>query len=75
MDDAGVLRIGCDDCVMQASAACPDCLVTYLCSRDDDGGVVVDVAEARALRLLQAGGLAPVLRHRRRAAGGEVIGY
>jgi hypothetical protein len=57
-------RIDCDDCVMQGTSTCADCLVTFLCTRDDDGAAVVDVAEARALRLLHSGGLAPALRHR-----------
>ena len=60
-----VLRIDCDDCVMAGTDACSDCIVTYLCTRDDGGAVVIDVQEVRALRLLQQGGLAPALRHRR----------
>ena len=57
------LRIDCDDCVMRGSSACADCVVTFLCTRDEGGAVVVDIAEARALRLLHDGGLAPALRH------------
>jgi hypothetical protein len=60
-----VLRIDCDDCVMVGTDACSDCIVTYLCNRDEGGAVVIDVADVRALRLLQQGGLAPALRHRR----------
>ena len=60
-----VLRIDCDDCVMSGTDACSDCIVTYQCNRDDGGAVVIDVQDVRALRLLQQGGLAPVLRHRR----------
>ena len=60
-----VLRIDCDDCVMAGTDACADCIVTYLCTRDDGGAVVIDVQDVRALRLLQRGGLAPELRHRR----------
>jgi hypothetical protein len=64
MDDSSeVLRIDCADCRMLATRACADCLVTYLCTRDESGAVVVDVAEHRALRLLQHEGLAPRLRH------------
>ncbi len=59
-----VWRIDCDDCVMQGTSTCADCVVTFLCTRDDGGATVVDVAEARALRLLHSGGLAPALRHR-----------
>jgi hypothetical protein len=60
-----VLRIDCDDCVMAGTDTCDDCIVTFLCTRDDGGAVVIDVQEVRALRLLQKGGLAPALRHRR----------
>ena len=65
MDSNPVLRIDCDDCVMEGTDACEDCIVTYLCTRDDGGAVVIDVQEIRALRLLHEGGLAPGLRHRR----------
>lgn len=64
--DVEPLRISCDDCVMHGSDACADCVVTYLCTREPDDAVVVDVAEVRALRLLARGGLAPELRHTRR---------
>jgi len=64
-----VLRIDCDDCVMDGTDACKDCIVTFLCTRDDGGAVIIDVQEVRALRLLQKGGLAPALRHRRAQGG------
>lgn len=60
---AGVLRIDCDECRLRASAACTDCVVTYLCAVDSGGVVVVDASEASALRRLERGGLAPALRH------------
>ena len=69
MEQDGVLRIDCDDCAMVGTSTCDDCLVTFLCGRGSDGSVVVDISEARAIRLLQRGGLAPVLRHQPRAAG------
>ena len=50
---------------MQDTSACDDCVVTFLCGADA-GPVVVDFAEARALRLLGDAGLAPRLRHIRR---------
>jgi hypothetical protein len=59
--------IDCADCSHQATAACDDCLVTFICSREPDEAVVVDVAEERALRLLSNAGLVPPMRHRRRA--------
>ena len=60
------MLISCSDCVMEGTDACADCVVTFLCEREPDEAVVIDVDEARALRLLERGGLAPVLRHRRR---------
>jgi hypothetical protein len=60
------MRISCDECVMEGTSACSDCVVTFLCDREPDDAVIIDVVEARALRLLEEGGLAPALRHRRR---------
>jgi hypothetical protein len=59
------ITISCEDCVMAASDACADCIVTFLCDRDPGDAVVIDAAEARAVRLLSGAGLAPRLRHRR----------
>jgi hypothetical protein len=58
--------IDCADCAMAGTEACADCIVTFICSREPGDAVVVDVAEARALRALSQVGLAPGLRHRRR---------
>lgn len=58
--------IDCDDCTMQATSACDNCVVTFICGREPDEALVVDVAEARAMRLLASAGLVPQLRHRRR---------
>ena len=63
---AEALTISCDDCSLQATSACDDCLVTFLCGREADDAVVIDVAEARAVRLLGEAGLVPGLKHRRR---------
>lgn len=60
------LHIDCDECVMQGTEACDDCVVTFICSREPGEAVVVDVAEARAIRLLSGAGLLPELRHVRR---------
>jgi hypothetical protein len=60
------MRIDCDECALQGSDACSDCLVTYICSRDADDALLIDVAEERAIRLLSAAGLVPELRHVRR---------
>jgi hypothetical protein len=48
---------------MEGTPVCADCVVTYLCDREPDDAVIIDVVEARALRLLAQGGLAPALRH------------
>lgn len=62
------LTIDCATCTMQATEACDDCVVTFLCSREPDEAVVVDLDELRALRLLGEVGLVPQLRHRRGTA-------
>lgn len=64
MDES--LRIDCADCALGHSDACADCLVTFICGREPDEAVIIDVAEERALRLLADSGLLPPVRHRRR---------
>jgi hypothetical protein len=66
MGDERVLRIDCAECALEATVACADCVVTWLVDREPGGTVVIDVAEVRALRALEHGGLVPRLRHRRR---------
>lgn len=58
------LRFSCDDCTMRHSDVCGDCVVTFICSRDADDAVVLDLDEQRALRRLAASGLVPEVRHR-----------
>lgn len=62
----GVSVISCDDCIMQHTSACDDCLVSFICNREPEEAVVIDVAEARAVRLLGEAGLVPRLRQVRR---------
>lgn len=62
----GTLTIDCGTCTLEGTDACADCVVTFLCGREPDEAVVIDVAEARAVRLLGDAGLVPSLRHRRR---------
>lgn len=57
------LTIDCDRCTMQHTNACDDCLVTFICSREPDEAVVVELSELRAMRLLGEAGLVPGLRH------------
>ena len=68
------ISISCDDCALNATSACDDCVVTFLldtpaavlADTPAADGIVVDVAEARAVRMLQRAGLVPELRFRRR---------
>ncbi|HEY7106312.1 MAG TPA: hypothetical protein VH986_07915 [Acidimicrobiia bacterium] len=66
-----MLTIDCDECVMRRSAACDDCVVSFVVGREPGEALVIDVAEERAVRMLAGAGLVPGLRHRpRRAEGG-----
>ncbi len=60
------LTIDCDECVMQGTDTCEDCVVTFLLDRDPGAAVVIDAEEARAVRMLGRAGLVPQLRHQRR---------
>jgi hypothetical protein len=57
------ISISCDDCELQHSDACADCVVTFVLGREPDDAVVVDVDEARTIRSLGRAGLVPELRH------------
>jgi hypothetical protein len=61
------LRIDCDECVMQGTDACTDCVVTFIVGRQPGDAIVVDVAEQLALKALGERGLVPGLRHQARA--------
>lgn len=63
---ADVLTIDCGDCTLQGTDACADCVVTFLLGHEPHEAVIIDVAEARAVRLLGQAGLVPSLRHARR---------
>jgi hypothetical protein len=60
------LVIDCRRCAREGSDACPGCVVTFICSREPDEAVIIDVAEERALRALADGGLLPGLLHQPR---------
>lgn len=62
----GVSVISCDDCVMQHTSACDECVVTFICNREPDEAIVIDAVEARAVRMLGDAGLVPHLRQVRR---------
>ena len=51
------LVISCDDCAMQHTDACDDCLVSFILNREPGDAVVIDAGEARALRMLADAGL------------------
>jgi len=55
--------IDCDSCVMQNTHACGDCVVTYLCDRQPEQAVVIEIADLRAMKALADAGLVPELRH------------
>jgi hypothetical protein len=75
------LTISCDDCRLDGTSACQDCVVSFLLTDDVTevhearslsparpvaGAVIVDAAEARAMKLLHSAGLVPTLRFQRR---------
>jgi hypothetical protein len=64
------MRIECDDCVMQHTDACDDCVVSFIVDRRPGEAIVIDVEEERAVRMLSDAGLVPELRHRRAQAAG-----
>ncbi len=57
------VTIDCDTCVMKDTAACTDCVVTYICERQAQQAVVVNLADFRAMKALAEAGLVPNLRH------------
>lgn len=61
------MLIDCDECVMQGTDACDDCVVTFISGREPGDAIVIDVAEERAVRMLAKAGLVPTLRHVARA--------
>ena len=63
-----VRTIDCEECVMAATSACDDCVVSFILGREPGEAVVIDAEEERALRTLQGGGLVPELRHRPKRA-------
>lgn len=57
------VTIDCETCVMQHTPACSDCVVTYLCEREVEHAVVIQIEDLRAMRALAQAGLVPELRH------------
>ena len=69
-DNDDAFTISCDTCVMQATSACADCVVTFLLDeglareRAPDGAVIdLDCEQARVVQLFGRAGMVPRLRH------------
>lgn len=58
-----MLTIDCCECVMRATAACDDCVVSFIVEREPGEAVVIDAEEERAVRMFARAGLVPRLRH------------
>jgi hypothetical protein len=62
------LVISCDDCAMQRTSTCADCVVTFVLRSGVDGdeppAIALDHDEEHAVRLLARAGLVPELRFR-----------
>jgi hypothetical protein len=50
------------------TSVCDDCVVTFIVDRQPEDAVVIDASVARAVRLLEQGGLIPGVRHARRVS-------
>ena len=61
----GAFTIDCADCSHQHTSTCDDCVVSFIVGRHPSDAIVVDVDEARAVRLLEQAGLVPGVRHSR----------
>ena len=61
------MLIDCDECLMQGTDTCDDCVVTFISGRSPGDAIVIDVEEERAVRMLARAGLVPGLRHAARA--------
>lgn len=68
------ITISCDECSMQCTSACDDCVVSFLLRDDVDGvsastheahdTLVLDLDQVRVVRLLGKAGLVPDLKFR-----------
>jgi hypothetical protein len=65
-DDSDAFTIDCAECAHRHTPVCDDCVVSFIVGRQPEDAVVVDVEEARAVRLLHDAGLVPGVRHVRR---------
>jgi hypothetical protein len=64
------VTISCDECRLEGTSACDDCVVTFLLLSETKqapaSAMIVDAAEVRAMRMLERAGLLPSLRFERR---------
>ena len=60
------LVISCDECALDRTTACADCVVSFVLDHEPGDAIIIDAAEERAVRLLAGGGLIPGIRHTRR---------
>jgi hypothetical protein len=67
--DGGAFTVDCAECTHRHSHVCDDCVVSFIVGREPEDALVVDAAEARAVRLLEQAGLVPGVRHQSRASG------
>jgi len=67
--DGGAFTIDCAECTHRHTHVCDDCVVSFVVGREPEDALVVDAAEARAVRLLERAGLLPGVRHETRASG------
>ena len=65
----GSFTIDCADCAHRDTSVCEDCVVSFIVGREPEDALVVDAAEARAVRLLERAGLLPGIRHEAQASG------
>jgi len=65
----GAFIIDCADCAHRGTAVCDDCVVSFIVGRVPEDALVVDAAEARAVRLLERAGLVPGVRHESQVSG------
>jgi hypothetical protein len=63
------LTVDCEGCTGRAINACGDCVVSFILGREPDDAIIIDAAEARAVRLLGNAGLVPPLRFEQQASG------
>ena len=59
------ITISCDECSMQCTSACDDCVVTYLLREEpeiEQEPLVLDLDQVRVVRLLGKAGLVPDLK-------------